>query len=152
MPYFQASYFFIKASKTPLVQPKPSCPPYSPPPASSFVSTTLYFSISLPVRLKTSEFNFTHRCAMSLASSFCPQRSSPQIVIHSNGAHPFGASHCWALLYSTVTTPPSFSNLFFNAEVARAHFSFNEEDLFIVQNGYMPANATMSLCFCFLKL
>src|SRR4029078_5709792 len=99
-------YLLISLSNTPFVHPKPSCPPYSPPPASRCVSTTLYFSMSLPVRLKTSAFNFTHRCAISLASSFCPQRSSPQIVIHSKGAHPFGASHCWPVLYSDACMPP----------------------------------------------
>src|SRR5438046_3198463 len=88
--YFGSPYFSISASSTPFVHPKPSCEGYSPPPASRLRSDTLYFSINLPVRLNTSTFSLIQRSPISLAISLCPQRSNPQMVIHSSGAHPFG--------------------------------------------------------------
>src|SRR5450755_1869663 len=100
----------ISFNNTPFVHPNPSCPPYSPPPASLLTSTTLYFSISLPVCLYTRIFNCIHLLAARVARFFCPQRSSPQIIIHSSGAQPLGESHCWPLSLCVVTNPPGFSS------------------------------------------
>src|SRR5258708_38280612 len=82
---FGKLYCLINRNKTPFVQPKPSCPAYSPPPASLLMSVTLYFSISLPVSRYTFSFSFTQRAAISAVRSFLPPLSRPQILIHSRG-------------------------------------------------------------------
>ena len=55
-----------------IVHPNPSCPVYSPPPASLVMSFTSYFSINLPVSLNTLAFKLIQRSAISLASASCP--------------------------------------------------------------------------------
>ena len=61
-----------KARTTPLVQPKPSCTGYSPPPASSAMSHTSYFSIIFPVSRQTRSTRATKRPAISSARRSWP--------------------------------------------------------------------------------
>ncbi len=66
--FYGTFYKLPRARYTPLVQPNPSCAGYSPPPARSEVSSTLYFSIILPVAAYTFSLSLIHRRAIPVAS------------------------------------------------------------------------------------
>ena len=98
------------AAYTPLVQPKPSCNGYSPPPPMRDSLSTSYFSIILPRSVKTRSVEASQRFLISSASLSSPYRFKPQTATHCSGAQPFGASHCWPLSTSVVRRPPSRKN------------------------------------------
>src|SRR5258705_8484680 len=78
---------------TPLVQPKPSCSGYSPPPPGRPVTCTSYFSINFPDSPYTRRTINIQRHAMVCASGIMEYWRKPDTAIHWSGAHPFGASH-----------------------------------------------------------
>jgi hypothetical protein len=79
---------------TPLVQPKPSCSGYSPPPPDRPVAMTSYFSTNFPLSSYTRLTFDIHRQAMVCASGNLEYRRKPETPIHCSGAQPLGASHC----------------------------------------------------------
>src|SRR5580692_1230641 len=79
---------------TPLVQPKPSCNGYSPPPPGRPVAMTSYFSTNFPFSPYTRLTLSIQRQAMIRASGEMEYRRRPETLIHCNGAQPLGASHC----------------------------------------------------------
>merc|ERR1719510_1496222 len=102
----------MKSMTTPLVQPKPVCTSYSPPPPAFPVSLTLYFSNMLQTSAPSGQENIVPLVyllamvsAILRASAFSVFKR-PATRICCSGGQALGKSHCCPDSSRDVGTPP----------------------------------------------